>query len=549
MSSQVAAAAAATLAPSSHAPQPQELDDAAVQSSYNNYMQRRKKQQQQNQHNQQQHSQQESAATTSSLGQVVLTRIAFLNDILPFLTDSLDEMRQRYLLVHSSWRDCLANYAIAFWSRWANRWISCVAHCDSHGHPKKGLEALRLLMRGRRRETVVFAGSPSFSPQANNGLEVRTDVLASPEELAAAPWWILSGLARGLVQREIMPKKQIADVSSTLSANRHTNLLLTAIANNVPHALVALLDGGMPPMATGTVNAVSGWGVATPIATVSPLVYALGLGRVLMVDVLLSHIKEIGENDLSKMRSIVDAKCAGGVTAVAWLCGPCSQWAAFAPAVNADGGTRTIPTNNRLAHSSREADALRLQFLKKLVEECGASIENTGQSSALHVACSAASNEGIAEYLLARNPLLLASTVSQTSATPLHFAAKNNEDFTLLRLLVARGANVNARDQTQRTPLMAACAAQAHRCVAELLCAPGIDVSAVDASGNTALHVSVIKANAQNSSSSLSVVQQLFRIAPQLAVVANARSQTCVDLAAGNKTLLSILLPEVDKKE
>jgi ankyrin repeat protein len=91
-------------------------------------------------------------------------------------------------------------------------------------------------------------------------------------------------------------------------------------------------------------------------------------------------------------------------------------------------------------------------------------------------------------------------------ATPLMRAAKD-ADVALMRLLVARGANVNLRTKTQRTPLMFAAArlsgfrgstnrgSEEAALAAITLCLDnGADVNAVDEGGQSALHLAAAQA-------------------------------------------------------
>lgn len=86
--------------------------------------------------------------------------------------------------------------------------------------------------------------------------------------------------------------------------------------------------------------------------------------------------------------------------------------------------------------------------------------------------------------LLAKNPALL-DVPNVRGATPLHLAAIN-PDPTAIEVLLAAGANVNAKDEEKFTPLhMAAFHRQAD--YALLLLEAGADVTATTVSGRTPL--------------------------------------------------------------
>lgn len=79
-----------------------------------------------------------------------------------------------------------------------------------------------------------------------------------------------------------------------------------------------------------------------------------------------------------------------------------------------------------------------------------------------------------------------------SGATALMWAAPDVEK---VRLLVARGANVNARSDTERTPLLAAAAFPRTAGVLRLLVDRGADIRAQDRSGTTALALAVRSAD------------------------------------------------------
>lgn len=91
--------------------------------------------------------------------------------------------------------------------------------------------------------------------------------------------------------------------------------------------------------------------------------------------------------------------------------------------------------------------------------------------------------------LLEKNANMNLSTTH--AGTPLHYAAGHG-DLTMVRALLARGANVNAtgRDSGE-TPLISACRDWAHSYIVSPLLSAGADVNARDKKGRTALHYAV----------------------------------------------------------
>jgi ankyrin repeat protein len=99
----------------------------------------------------------------------------------------------------------------------------------------------------------------------------------------------------------------------------------------------------------------------------------------------------------------------------------------------------------------------------------------------------------------------------------------------LIRMLVERGADINARDQHGRTPLHQAVGAGLHT-LAELLCSWGADASVVGCKaigmGNTMLHQAALRGDGE-------MIRLLVRAAPHLDVNASGQGGlTALCLAA-----------------
>jgi uncharacterized protein len=91
--------------------------------------------------------------------------------------------------------------------------------------------------------------------------------------------------------------------------------------------------------------------------------------------------------------------------------------------------------------------------------------------------------------MLLANPNL-ALSMGSYDWTPLHYAAYNG-DRAMAELLLANGADVNAKDYFSGTPLHQA-VMKAHKAMVEFLLAKGANVNAKDKSGDTPLHMAAM---------------------------------------------------------
>ncbi len=82
--------------------------------------------------------------------------------------------------------------------------------------------------------------------------------------------------------------------------------------------------------------------------------------------------------------------------------------------------------------------------------------------------------------------LLLAHGAAASIGRPLHGAAKRGH-VPVVEILIAQGADVDARDERGRTPLICSCGSRQKK-VSEVLIGRGADTNAKDDAGRTALH-------------------------------------------------------------
>lgn len=83
------------------------------------------------------------------------------------------------------------------------------------------------------------------------------------------------------------------------------------------------------------------------------------------------------------------------------------------------------------------------------------------------------------------------SQYGQKKITSLHLAASENY-LDCVKLLIAAGADIDARNRDQQTPLHLACLSQCHETVTYLI-SQNADVHAIYRDGRTALHASIVK--------------------------------------------------------
>jgi hypothetical protein len=138
---------------------------------------------------------------------------------------------------------------------------------------------------------------------------------------------------------------------------------------------------------------------------------------------------------------------------------------------------------------------MMLEYLKtggKLAQvkanECLGKNNYASDSTLLHWAAKKGYKD-VAELLIAKGADVNAK--NKNGSTPLHMAVeKGYKD--VAELLIAKGADVNAKDEYGSTPLHMA-ASSKYKDIVELLIAKGADVNAKDESGSTPLHEAVIR--------------------------------------------------------
>jgi ankyrin repeat protein len=163
----------------------------------------------------------------------------------------------------------------------------------------------------------------------------------------------------------------------------------------------------------------------------------------------------------------------------------------------------------------------------------------TGRAGEIHDAANKSNVEKV-KALLAANPGLVNARDERLQQTPLHLAAgstssSGSDRKITVELLIARGADVNARDAQRRTPLHEV-AYYDRKDIVELLLSKGADVNARDDSGETPLFMAASGGHKE--------VVELF-LAKGLQVNAKgAYGRTPLQLAAGNgrKEVVELLI-------
>ncbi|MCA7010841.1 ankyrin repeat domain-containing protein [Wolbachia endosymbiont of Tribolium confusum] len=119
--------------------------------------------------------------------------------------------------------------------------------------------------------------------------------------------------------------------------------------------------------------------------------------------------------------------------------------------------------------------------------EAGAAVNTSGQDgrTPLHFATEDGHVETISTLLKAKG-IDVNALDQEYGRIPLHFAAENSR-VDVVKLLIEKGADVNAADQDGRTPLHFT-VENGHRDIVKLLIKKGADVNAADQDGKTPLH-------------------------------------------------------------
>ena len=115
---------------------------------------------------------------------------------------------------------------------------------------------------------------------------------------------------------------------------------------------------------------------------------------------------------------------------------------------------------------------------------CGPSVPDIS----IHVAVKSGNIEAVKQHLAAGTDVNAKS--KGNGWTPLFYATSGGGQKEIAELLIAEGANVNAKDKLGDTSLQVA-AYQGHKEIAELLIAKGADVNAKDGDGVTPLDLAI----------------------------------------------------------
>jgi ankyrin repeat protein len=139
--------------------------------------------------------------------------------------------------------------------------------------------------------------------------------------------------------------------------------------------------------------------------------------------------------------------------------------------------------DKEIHYSAHKGDLPKVQSLLKNNPELVSSKDEYGDTP-LHVA----GNRAVAELLLAEGAEVNAR--DNNAWTPLHWAADaGNKD--VVELLLANKAEVNAKNKDGKTSLHMAVVRSSNKAVAELLLSNGAEANAKNNDGNTPLHCAV----------------------------------------------------------
>ena len=124
---------------------------------------------------------------------------------------------------------------------------------------------------------------------------------------------------------------------------------------------------------------------------------------------------------------------------------------------------------------------------------------------------------------------------SEWSWTRLHYAAWNNDDPEVVRLLLDQGADLHALDEYGQTPFLMAALENENVEVFRLLLERGADPYAEDEYGNTALH------NAAHANDNVEVLRFLLDMGAYVGTTTDDDGSTALHSAAGNNPNVEVV--------